>query len=28
MQVIDLIEFASADGAEFEILDGEDGDEL
>ena len=28
MQVLDLVEYASADGAEFEILDGEDGDEL
>lgn len=28
MQVLDLVEYASPDGAEFDIVDGEDGDEL
>lgn len=28
MQVLDLVEYASPDGAEFDIIDGEDGDEL
>ena len=28
MQVLELVEYASADGAEFDIVDGEDGDEL
>lgn len=28
MQVLDLVEYASPDGAEFDIMDGEDGDEL
>jgi len=28
MQVLDLIEYASPDGAEFEVLDNNDGDEL
>ena len=28
MQVLELIEYASPDGAEFDIVDGEDGDEL
>ena len=27
-QVLELVEYASADGAEFDIVDGEDGDEL
>lgn len=28
MQVLELIEYSSPDGAEFDIVDGEDGDEL
>jgi hypothetical protein len=28
MQVLELVEYASPDGAEFDIVDGEDGDEL
>jgi len=28
MQVLELVEYSSPDGAEFDIVDGEDGDEL
>ena len=28
MQVIELVEYASPDGAEFDVIDGDDGDEL
>jgi hypothetical protein len=28
MQVLELVEYASPDGAEFDIVDGDDGDEL
>ena len=28
LQVLELVEYSSPDGAEFDIVDGEDGDEL